>query len=168
VVAKLKAGKLSASSIVGSVETLKELGHLDTDAGRELVVALKAQALAEPCDLDDFETLAAVINILPESFDEAEVESVRVAYSEFADQHATECDFNNPEELRDEASRIGALGELLQVDTDRAQGALKERADEIEREDPPEWDNDDSARSSGASDECSDGELDSMFGTFNS
>ncbi len=166
-VGSLKADKLTAASIVGSVETLKELGHLDSDAGKELVVALKAQAMSDLCGLDDFETLATIIDTLPESFDEAEVESVRAAYSGFADQHAIECDFTNPDELRDEASRISELGDLLQVDTVFAQDALKEKADEIEREEPPDWDGDDDRRG-GASDECSDGELDSMFGTLNS
>ncbi|HEU5124984.1 MAG TPA: hypothetical protein VFW05_13090 [Verrucomicrobiae bacterium] len=166
-VVNLRAGRLPVSSIVGSVETLKELGHLESDAGKELVVALKTQALAEPCDLDDFEALAAVIDILPESFNDAEVESVRVAYSEFADQHATECDFTDPDELREEAYRIGALGDSFRVDTDFAQGALKKKANEIEQENPPDWDGDDRG-GGGASDECSDGELDSMFGTLNS
>jgi hypothetical protein len=138
-VGNLKAGKLSTSSIVGSVETLKELGHLDSEVGKELAVVLKAQAMSEPFDLDDFETLANVIYRLPENFEETELEAVRAAYSEFADQHATECYLTNPDELRGEAARIGALGDLLQVDTDFAQGALRERADEIEREEPPEW-----------------------------
>lgn len=168
VVANLKAGKLSASFIMGSVDALKKLGHLDSEAGRELVVALKDQVLAEPCDLDEFETLATVINTLPESFDEAEVKSVRVAFFEFADQYATECDFDNPDELRDEASRIGAVGDLLQVDTDVVQDALKERADNIELEDPPDWDIDEEGCGGGAADECSDEELDSIFGTLNS
>lgn len=166
VVFSLKAEKLSASSIVGSVETLKELGHLDSEAGMELAVSLKAQTLAEPCYLDDFETLAAVINTLPESFDEIEVETVRMAYSDFADQYAIECDLNNPDELRDEASRIGAVGDLLQVDTDAAQDALKERADNIELEEPSDWDIDEYSRGGGTVDECSDKELDSIFGTL--
>jgi hypothetical protein len=164
-VGNLKAGKLSAASIVGSIKTLKELGCLDSDAGKELVVALKTQAMSEPYDLDDFETLANVIHRLPETFEEAELEAVRAAYSEFADRRASECDFTNPDELRDEASRIGEVGDLLQVDTDSAQGALKETADEIERTEPQEWDGDDSG-GGGGSDECSDGELDSMFGTL--
>jgi hypothetical protein len=164
--ANLEAGKLSVSSIVGSIETLKNLGYLDSDAGKQLVVALKAQAMSEPCDLDDFESLANVINTLPQSFCEADLETVRVSYSEFADTFASSRDLgNHPDELREKASRIGEIGDLLEVDTEAAQNAIKETADEIERTEPQEWDGDDS-RGGGVSDECSDGELDSMFGTL--
>jgi hypothetical protein len=163
---RLKAGELSAGLIVGSVETLKELGYLDSDVGFELVRALKTEAMSDPCDLDDFEILANVINLLPELFDEDELETVRVVYSEFADGHAEECDFTNPDELREEASRIGEIGNLLEVDTESVQEMLKQSANEIEETEGSDWDDDERGSGRGASDECSDIELDSMFGTL--
>ena len=76
----------------------------------------------------------------------------------------------DPEEIRSEASRVEDVGDLLGVNTDNAQETLREAADEIEREreDNPKWDSDDDSRGGGgASDYCSDSELDSMFGTLN-
>jgi hypothetical protein len=170
--ANLDGGKQSPSSIIGSIETLKSLGYLDSDAGKRLIVALKNRAIGEPCDLDDFETLANVINALPQSFNETELETIRETYSVFADRHATGCDIaNNPDELRNEASRIGDVGDLLGVDTDASQNTLREAADEIEKTEGSGWDDDDDRRGGGAGrtfDECSDGELDSMFGTLGS
>jgi hypothetical protein len=164
----LQDSKLSASSVVGSIESLKELGYLESDAGKQLVLALKNSATSEPCDLDDFEALANVVNALPQSFVVSELESVRVAYSEYADQYAAECDLTNPDELREQASRISDIGDLLQVDTNTAQETLRQSAHEIEVEQESRWDDDDYRRGGGSSDECSDGELDSMFGTLNS
>lgn len=164
----LETGEVLPPSVVGSIEALNKLGYLDSDAGKRLVAALKTRAMNEPFDLDEFDTLATVINALPESFDATELEAVRVAYSEFVDRHAAECGLgDHPDELRDNAARIGDIGELLQVDTDAAQAALREVADEIERKESRDWDDDDDRRGGGAgSDECSDGELDSMFGTL--
>lgn len=164
---KLQAGALSAASVVGSLDPLKEHGLLDSDAGKQLVGTLKRRAMSEPSDLDDFETLANVVQTLPGSFEAAEVERIRDAYSEFADRYSTECDISNPDELRDEASRIGEVGDLLQVDTDAAQDTMRESADEIEKQEGSGWDDDDDRRGGGGStNECSDGELDSMFGTL--
>lgn len=165
-ICNLKDGKLSASSMIGLMETLKELGHLDSGVGKEFGLALKAQSVSKPCDLDDFETLANVINTLPELFNETELEAIRMAYSEFTDRHVADSDFTNPDELRDEASRIGEIGDLLQVDTDSAQDILKESADEIEKTEGANWDDEDLGSSSRVSNECSDEELDSMFGTL--
>jgi hypothetical protein len=53
----LESDEVSASSIIDSIATLKELAYLDSDAGKKLVVALKIQAMSDPYALDDFETL---------------------------------------------------------------------------------------------------------------
>ncbi len=88
---------------------------------------------------------------------------------DYADEYAGDCDLKDPEELREEASRIENVGEALGVDTDSAQQSLREAADEIEKEQEQEqnWDSDDGSRGGGGmAEECSDSELDSMFGTL--
>lgn len=164
---KIEAGKLSPSCFVGPIKALENLGCLASEAGKHLVLVLKRRALSEPYDLDDFETLANLVSALPQSFAESELDTVRGAYSEFADRYAAECDLRNPDELREEASRVGNVGDLLQVDTDAAQDMLRESAREIEKEEESRWDDDDDRRGGGDSDVCSD-ELDSMFGTLGS
>lgn len=164
----LTAGKLSASSCVGPIKALENLGCLALDAGKELMSALKRRAMNKPTDLDDFETLANVVDALPKLFAESELQTVREAYSTFLDGYGTSCDLTNPDELREEASRVGNVGDLLKVDTDSAQESLRESADEIESQEPERPDDDDDRRGGGDSEICSDAELDSMFGTLGS
>lgn len=163
----LEAGKVSPSSVVGSVEALKQRGLLDSVPGKQLVDALKVRAMNEPQDLDDFETLANVVSVLPKSFSDPELKAIREDYGKFADHYAGKCDLRNPDELREEAGRIGEVGDSLHVDTEYAQDTLKEAAAAREES---EWSGeDDYDRDYGrGSDECSDGELDSMFGTLGS
>lgn len=163
----LEAFRVSLPAVVGSVEALKRLRLLDSVPGKQLVDVLKVRAMNEPQDLDDFETLANVVSVLPKSFSDDELEAIREAYAEFSEHYAGKCDLGNPNELREEANRIEEVGDLLQVDTAYAQDTLKESADEIEK---AEWSGEDEyERDHGAgSDECSDAELDSMFGTLGS
>lgn len=166
---KLERGTISAASVVGSVDKLKEFGLMDSEAGTELAMALKRCAMSEPSDLDDYETLANVVRSFPESFGTQELQAIGYGYSNFADAYSTECDISSPDELRDEATRIGEVGDILNVDTDEAQKTMRESADEIEESEGTGWDDDDERRSSGGNPaECSDGELDSMFGTLGS
>lgn len=164
----LANGTLSASSAIGSIESFRENGYLDSDAGRRLVVELKNSAVNEPCDLDDFETLVAVVSFFPEAFAEDELQSARDAYSEYSARYASECTLQDPEELRNEAMRIGEIGDSLLVDTEWAQDVLKSSAGDIEAEQESRWDDaDDDRRGSGSYEECSNGDLDSMFRTLN-
>ena len=164
--AQLETGRLSPSSCVRPIEVLETAGCLASEAGKQLVFVLKRRAMSETDDLDDFETLANLVNTLPQTFATSELETIRSAYSEYADRYAAECDLGNPEELRDEAARVGNVGDLLQVDTDAAQETLRESADEIEKQEGPRWDDEGDRRDGGESDVCSNGELDSMFSTL--
>lgn len=163
----LESGTVSLLSVVGSVESLGDQGLLDSVSGKQLVGVLKGRAMNQLQDLDDYETLAKVVNALSGSFSDEELETIREAYGKFIEQYVGDCDISSPDELRDEASRIGEVGDLLQVDTEFAQDALKEAAIENEKAEEPIWEDYDSDYV-GGSDECSDGELDSMFGTLGS
>jgi hypothetical protein len=168
----LTAGKLSASSCVEPIKALENLSCLASAAGKELMSAFKHRAMNKPGDLDDFETLANVVDALPKLFTKSELQTIREAYTSFADEYRTSCDLTNPDELREEASRVGNVGDVLKVDTDSAQESLRETADEIERQEPErpddDEDDDDDRRGGGDSEICSDAELDSMFGTLGS
>jgi len=163
---EVEVGKLLPSSFIESIEELKSLGCLASESGKQLVFSLKHCALIKSDDLDDFETIAHLASTLPLSFTETELNTVREAYSKFADQYAAECDLNNPDELRDEAARIENIGALFGVDTDSAQEMLRESAHEIEKEEESGWDNDDWQGNVSDSEMCSDRELDAMFGTL--
>lgn len=166
---RLISGNHHASSVVGSLDALKSNGLLNSDAGKQFVRTLKNRAMSDPSDIDDYEALANVVKALRDAFDVAEVELISEAYSEFASSYSSECDLSDPDELRDEASRLGLVGDLLQVDTDEAQDMMRELAGKIEMNGWSDWydDEDDHRGSRLNQDECSDGELDSMFGTLN-
>ena len=162
----LEVGKLTPGKFVKPIETLYKRGYLRSEAGKDLVSVLKRRAIQDPVDLDDFETAADLLRCLPRFFEESELKSVREAYASFVDQYVAECDSGNPDELRDEAVRVGNLGEALNVNTDEAQDALKASADEIESEEGSPWEDDGDRGRVVDADACSDGELDSMFGTL--
>lgn len=80
-------------------------------------------------------------------------------------------DIKDPENIREEASRVEYVGDLLNVDTAEAQKILNDYADKREHEEEEErnWDRDDNERRSGGhatETDCTDAEIDSMFGTL--
>ena len=76
---------------------------------------------------------------------------------------------DDPDVLREDASRIDSLGEIFDVLTGVEVQELEEHADEVESEGGGRADEDTEGpyRSVGNTD-CSDSELDSMFGTLGS
>ncbi len=172
---RLEAGNISASCCLEAAEPLKVLGHLAGEQGERFVKALKAASADHLSDLDDFETVAGVIDAFPQLFGSAEVEEVQNAYSDFAEAYAEGCvrgsyGIDDPESLREEASRVDYVGDLLKVDTQVAQKRIKEHAAQIEAESEESrgWDDDDGPRGGGSAEECSDRDIDSMFGTLGS
>lgn len=161
----LEDGRLSPASVIGSIKVFAQLGLTNSIPGKQLVGVLKVQTMEELDNLDAFESLAKLFSALPQSFSDTELETIRATYGEFIDRYADTCDSNNPDELREEASRIGTVGDLLQVDTDSAQDSIREYADAIEETERSDWEDDDRG-GGGGSDECSDRELDAMFGTL--
>ena len=159
-------GFLSPSAFDESIENLVGLGYLGTSAGMRLTSALTCQALNEPRELGEFETLAKLIGTLPASFSKPDLDVARQAYSDFAEQFVAEQDDNDPENIRNDVSRIEEVGDVLGVDTSAERETLRERADELENEQARPWEDDDDRRGGGNSDYCSDGDLDSMFGTL--
>lgn len=169
---KLEAGKLSMSSCLVAAKSLLGLGYLETDEGERFVTLMKSHVMRRLSDLDDFETIAQALNVLPrQTFLEPELDKIREDFTEFAEQYAERCDLDDPEELREEASRIENVGDLLRVNTASAQASLHDAADRIEEEQEGgrDWDPDEEDRGGGsrAPDYCSDAELDSIFSTLN-
>lgn len=164
--ADIDEGRLSPSSCVESLGSLHELGHLASRSGVHLVNSVKRIALTEYSGLDDFETLSILSDNVPQSLTAGELEDVRSLFSGFIDTFPSDCDLTDPSELRNAASRIDRVGELLRVNTAAAQDALEKAADEIER-DQTDWDDDDQEYKDGPS-QVTDQELDSMFSTLGS
>jgi hypothetical protein len=161
------AGELPTLPAIDPLTELYQLGCLASEEGRQLISELKACVLAEPQDLDDFEAIANLQYSFPDYFTEDELQGVRETFDEFAERYPSDCDLGNPEELRAEASRVGEIGKLLDVNTDGSQSAFKRSADEIEEEQRSNWDPDPDIRHSApAVDVFSDPDLNSMFGTL--
>ena len=164
---------ISPSFCIEAVEPLKDFGYLSSEQGRQFVTALKAGVTKNPCEYDEFETLALVVSALPESFTDPELKAIRNAYAGFAHGYAKDCangefDIDDPEEIRAEASRLEYVGDLLGVDTKVEQNTILNYAEKREQEsqDNRDWDPDDERRGGYQSDGCSDRDLDSMFSTL--
>ena len=163
---------ISASSCINEIEQLQALGRLEKTRGKQLLKILKAASIGQLADLDDFATVARVLETMPHLFSSEEVKEIRNTYASFAEEHAEGCvngsyGIDDPESLRDEALRIGAIADLLGVAPEGAQKRIKDRAKKLEEEieDHREWDDDDRG-GSGAIEECPDRDIDSMFGTL--
>lgn len=65
---RLAAGQIYPSTIIQSMKPLQEYGYLETSSGMELISKLKIKTMCEPSDLDEFETLANLIDIVPQHF----------------------------------------------------------------------------------------------------
>lgn len=169
---RLEAGSISASSCLEAVKPLEALDHLAGEQGERFVRALKTASVGHLSDFDDFETVAGVIDAFPHLFSSGEIEEIQDAYAGFAEGFAEGCvsgsyDIDDPESLRDEASKVDYVGDLLKVDTQDSQKRIKDYAKKIEdeSEESRDWDDDDGPRG-GSAEECSDRDIDSMFGTL--
>lgn len=165
-IARVVAGTLSPSIFDGPLGELANLGCLSSDAGKNLVSAIKQRVLTDLDDLDGFEALGNLISAVPNSLVGAELASARQAYAEFAERFVEDRESDNPDEIRSDAARIGNVGEILGVDTDTEQTTLRDFASEIESENEKPWEDDDDRHWGGNAEECLDRELDSMFGTL--
>jgi len=123
---EVEGGSLSPSVFDESIEAMAGFSHLTTPEGKRLTDALARQALDEPRELSEFETLTKLISALPESFSEGDLETSRQAYSEFAERFASDQDGDNPEEIRNDVSRIEVVGDRLGVDTQFEQQVLRD------------------------------------------
>jgi hypothetical protein len=170
---RLETDHLAPSLCVAEVQSLDKRGHLTGDAGRRFLNALKSCAMNQPSDCEEFETLAKVIEAKPDLFTDIELDDIRDSYAGFAWQYSSDyvtgkCDATDPETIREEASRLENIGDLLDVNTETEQKAIRDYADQVERESESsrDWDEEGSSGGTGRSDSCSDGELDAMFGTL--
>ena len=165
---RIDDGTLSPSLFERFIKELRDSAIFETNAGARLISALIDQVLIVPEDLNEFETLAAFISVLPLSFSESILKLVQQNYSDFAERFVANYDDNDPEDIRNDASRIEDVGNLLGVVTDAEQETLRERALDIEAEQESRTDDDNERHGGNDFDVCSDGELDSMFGTLQS
>ena len=164
--ARVAAGTVQLSVFDGPLRDLAELGCLSSDAGKNLVSAIKQRVLTDLDELDGFEALGNLVSVVPTSLVDAELAFVREAYAEFAERFVEDRDSDNPDEIRSDAARIGNIGDVLGVDTDTEQVMLRDFASEIETANEKPWEGDDERRWAGNAEECLDRELDSMFGTL--
>ena len=83
------------------------------------------------------------------------------------EDYGAKSDARKPEDLRSEASTIDDIGTMLGIDTDDVQQELRDSADDIENDSAQDWDPDDERPSMGGQEvECTNDELESMFGTL--
>lgn len=155
------------NEIVWPIRRLHNLGLLSNASGKRLVTELKECVVEEMTDLHGFETAAALATGISGVFSEEELGGIRSQFGGFIESYAAKSDARNPEELRSQASVIDDIGTMLEVDTQDAQQELKDAADGLEDDRGQDWEPDDERLSvSGQEVECTNDELESMFGTL--
>lgn len=157
---------ISVAIVARALARLREFELLGSRGGERLIEAMKSRLLTEATDLEDFEVLAEFVDVCKDSLSDEELEKIEEALGQFVDDYvADEDDAASPDSLREIASRFSNLGETLGVDTAFREEQLREEADQVEADDPPDWDPEyDGSRTTG--DSCSDREVDSMFSTL--
>lgn len=150
---------------VSALTELKAAGYLDVPEGISLVLELKDKVHDDLAGVDDYEILADFVRALPDIFTAAEIGRLRHRFEEFAEEHANDADYGDPQGFRRAASSFEAIGESLGATTDSAQEMLREKADALEGEENSDWTGSSAGRTE-HSDYCSDSELDSMFRTL--
>jgi hypothetical protein len=168
----LRANQMSPASCLVALPPLRELGLLSLPAGDRFVRALKERA-SLPSDLDEFKTVAKLIEAIPEQFEEAERQEIRESFLAFAEQFVTDYEndefgVDDPEEIRADAMTLESLSATFEVDTQDQQKGLHDHADQKERniQEQKNWREDEGYSGAGREAECTDGELHSIFGTL--
>jgi hypothetical protein len=163
----MERDNLNPADCLEGIKPLETRSYLATEEGASFVAALKSAATAELYDLDDFQVVAGIVEALPHTFTPGELERFEIAYGSFVEKYALECELDDPEEIREVASRIANVGEVLKVNTEWEENHLYEVAGEIEKQNEEQnWEPDDDRTVGGSIDTCPDSELDSMFGTL--
>ncbi|TLS68744.1 hypothetical protein FEF65_03345 [Mariprofundus erugo] len=168
---QLLTGGITTASCIRASEALSSMGFLSSEYGRKFITALKITALNNPSDCDDFETLASVIESFPEVFSPAEIETVQSTYQDFAYEYADDLVSGNlgiddPEELRHEAGKVEEIGEYLGVDISEAKEMIVDFAAKKEFDETDSWSPDEEPVNVRGTQDCSDSEIDSLFGTL--
>jgi hypothetical protein len=168
----LRNNEINAADCLVLVDPLRELGLLSTPAGVAFLAALKEKA-TQPRDLDDFKTLGKLTERLPEQFGEAERRAIGESFLAFADQFVADYEneefgIDDPEEVRTDAVALETLSTTFGVDTQDQQKRLYSHAEQKEQEieEGRDWRDEGEYEGGGRQSECTDGELDSMFGTL--
>jgi hypothetical protein len=172
----LRSDHIRASACLVGVEILRDLGHLSTEQGQQFVTALKERAAERPTEIEDFETLTKIVRVFPTLFSETELSIIRNAYEGYARQSAEDCtnnswEIDDPDVIREESVRIENVGNQLGVAVDEFVQMIDDFANEKEQEaearrDQERDDDGEYFGSSGSWDQCTDDELNSMFGTL--
>lgn len=164
---ELLGNRLHLNMVVWPIQRLHKLGLLGSNSGVRLFQELKECVMEEMTDLHGFETAAALASGISGVFSEEELEGIRAGFGDLIEDYAAKSDARKPEDLRSEASIIDDIGTMLDIDTEDLQQELRDAADDIEKNSDQDWEPDDDRPSTGSHEvECTNDELESMFGTL--
>ncbi len=134
-----------------------------------LISKIKEIALTCRSDLNDLSFISNAINDLPgEVFTESEFFAMQERFEKYTEEFADNCELSDPEEIRDELTRIEKIGFNLSANTSYAKRRLSKMADDIENdlEDSQDSNPDELRGADSASKDGSDSEIDSLFRTL--
>jgi hypothetical protein len=158
-------GQLPAPCI-SLIEALIPLGLLSNADGGSLLATVKQWALGDRRDLEDYTNVARLQRLLPGLFDAGDIDALREAFASLTSRYPEIVeDALSPDDLRLDARKLALVGSQFGVDTEATEDALREMANEMER-DEDEGDEGTDWRRETPGVECTDNDLDSMFSTL--
>ena len=170
---EVEEGQMSPNEAVGIISHLNTFELRGASNGSGLVSAIKKAIVDSPSEIEEFEAIAGLKDSVIGVFSEEEMEDIRTQFDWYLQDNSGNVfgfDFEDPDQIRGVAERIEILGRDLGVDTKGAEADINERADEQQTkiDESRDWDPDDEDRGwgGGSSEQFSNSDLDSMFGTL--
>jgi hypothetical protein len=152
--------------IVSLVESFKDLPS-DFPEESKVTAAAKELIYSATTTLADFEYLNRLRLIRPQAFHQEEIKSIRDEFEAILDREVQlwlEGDKSqSPDEVRDCAKLIEAVGDWLEVDTWEQVEQLRDYASELEADADADWDSDSDDYRHSSEKEATDAEIASLF-----
>ncbi|WP_367873590.1 restriction endonuclease [Luteolibacter sp. Populi] len=169
---QISSGAISPSEIITWIATFRTKGYNSAQKDGQISLATKASLGSNVDDVDNFELIGDLEDAIPGTYTPYEIIQLKQKFHRYLEEKSCrEIAGHNdePDEIRGVADRIESIGRFFELDTQTAETAMKEYADEKEGEieERRDWEPDDDDRSIDLSEEhFSDDALDSMFRTL--
>lgn len=154
--------------LIRLLKELKKGENLSYSLSSTFLNNAKSFLVTNADSLDSIECFWGFKELFPEGIDSAVIESMKDRFVEVVRQCLQDTQ-DSPDYYRDDANKIKQLSEKFEVDmSDRIQ-EMEEQARELEKEQRPDEPDDSEGYGSRRDGEaCSDGDIDSLFGTLKS
>ncbi len=164
---RIEEGLTEQSELIRLIAELKKLNLISYNQNKNFLNKIKSFLINELNCLDDFDNFLKFKNLFPKIITTSDVIFTKKEFEEIIENYDSEYLDADPDDYRNEAYQIRIIGDILDVDVEYEVDRLRDYAEELEAEIPPEPDYDEHRQLTGRNDaSCSDLEIISMFDTI--